>query len=462
MTKKNLYIACATAVMIISAAGCGKKSDTAKSAEANARDTLRAVTLYGPTTYFDYRGQEMGYEYENVKRFASDEGMVLKLSVANNVASMLAKLDSGEADVAAYPVPRIDEYSDRILNCGANEVTHQVLVQPGGKDALTDVTQLIGKEIYVEKDSKYHYRLKNLDDELGGGIVIHAISRDTLISEDLIEMVHSGEIPFTVVDSDIAEINRSYYPDLDIGMQLSLDQAGSWAVGKDNTALAERINAWSASNNTTTYTKSLYRKYFELSKIPSSDGTDFAAGASVGRDGVISMFDAYFQMYSELCGYDWKMLAAICFAESRFNPAVESWAGAMGLMQIMPSTAQALGYTLQEAANPELNIKIGAILIGKLNESLKKRIKNPKERIKFVVASYNSGLGHISDAIALAEKYGLDPELWEGNVSEAVLWKSKPKYFNDPVVRNGYFRGRETVDFVDKVLTAYRIYTRED
>ena len=101
-------------------------------------------------------------------------------------------------------------------------------------------------------------------------------------------------------------------------------------------------------------------------------------------------------------------------------------------------------------------------LIGKLNESLKKRIKNPKERIKFVVASYNSGLGHISDAIALAEKYGLDPELWEGNVSEAVLWKSKPKYFNDPVVRNGYFRGRETVDFVDKVLTAYRIYTRED
>lgn len=245
-------------------------------------------------------------------------------------------------------------------------------------------------------------------------------------------------------------------------MQLSLDQAGSWAVGKDNTALAERINAWSASNNTTTYTKSLYRKYFELSKIPSSDGTDFAAGASVGRDGVISMFDAYFQMYSELCGYDWKMLAAICFAESRFNPAVESWAGAMGLMQIMPSTAQALGYTLQEAANPELNIKIGAILIGKLNESLKKRIKNPKERIKFVVASYNSGLGHISDAIALAEKYGLDPELWEGNVSEAVLWKSKPKYFNDPVVRNGYFRGRETVDFVDKVLTAYRIYTRED
>ena len=92
MTKKNLYIACATAVMIISAVGCGKKAGTAKTAEANAPDTLRAVTLYGPTTYFDYRGQEMGYEYENVKRFASDEGMVLKLSVANNVASMLSLL----------------------------------------------------------------------------------------------------------------------------------------------------------------------------------------------------------------------------------------------------------------------------------------------------------------------------------------------------------------------------------
>ncbi len=298
----------------------------------------------------------------------------------------------------------------------------------------------------------------NLDDELGGGIVIHAINRDTMITEDLIEMVHTGEIPFTIVDSDIAELNRSYFPDLDIDLQLSLDQVGSWAVRADNSTLAEKIDAWSGNLKTSSYNKALYKKYFEMSKVTPDGGTDFDEDAEIADDGTISMFDAYFQMYADLAGCDWRMLAAICFAESRFNPAVESWAGAKGLMQIMPATAEALGYPSSSISNPEQNIRIGAILVGKLDESLKKKIRNPEERIKFVVASYNSGLGHISDAIALAEKYGLDPEVWTDNVGKAALWKSKPRYFNDPVVKNGYFRGRETVEFVDRVMAVYNVY----
>lgn len=441
------------------AAGCSSKNTGASDNDSVKRDTLRAVTLYGPTSYFDYRGQKMGYEYENVKKFAADRGMVLQLSVAHNVAAMLDLLKKREVDLVAYPVARIDEYSEIAVNCGFNEITHQVLVQHKGKDKLADVTQLIGKDVYVEKDSKYHYRLNNLDNELGGGINIHAISRDTLISEDLIEMVHRGEIAYTVVDSDIAELNRSYYPELDITLQLSFDQVSSWMVRTDDKQMEDMVNAWSANTKTSTYNKTLYKKYFELSRSAEMDGTDFSEGASVNRDGTISMFDAYFQMYAEQAGCDWKMLAAICFAESRFNPRVVSWAGAKGLMQIMPSTAGALGYRVEDIESPEANIRMGAALVGKLNEILKKRVKNPKERIKFVLASYNSGLGHVLDAIALAEKYGLDPQVWAGNVSEAALWKTKPKYYNDPVVKNGYFRGRETVDFVDRVLAVYEIYT---
>ncbi|MDE6444985.1 MAG: transporter substrate-binding domain-containing protein, partial [Muribaculaceae bacterium] len=173
-------------------------------------DTLHAATLYGPTSYFNYRGQTMGFDYENVKRFAEDEGMVLDLKIAPTLQSLLKMVQEGEVDLAAYPVPYIEEYNSLVRHAGHKEVTWQVLVQPAGAKRISDVTELVGKTVYVEKDSKYHYRLKNLNQELGGGIDIMPISKDSLITEDLIEMVDHGEIPLTVVDSDIAELNKSY------------------------------------------------------------------------------------------------------------------------------------------------------------------------------------------------------------------------------------------------------------
>ena len=107
---------------------------------------------------------------------------------------------------------------------------------------------------------------------------------------------------------------------------------------------------------------------------------------------------------------------------------------------------------------PENNIHAAARLLKKLDESLESKVPDDSERMKFVVASYNCGLGHVYDAIALAEKYGFNPKLWTGNVSEAALMKSRPQYYNDPVVKNGYFRGRETVDFVDRVMDVYQYY----
>ena len=124
------------------------------------------------------------------------------------------------------------------------------MIQPleKGKAAISDVTQLVGKDVYVEKDSKYESRLRNLNNEVGGGINIHTIARDTLMSEDLIEMVAGGEIPLTIVDSDIAQLDHSYFPNIDIRLEVSFPQRSAWAVSLTNSWLADSINAWAGTD----------------------------------------------------------------------------------------------------------------------------------------------------------------------------------------------------------------------
>lgn len=460
MATSFIHIAISAALIALTACGSNHaKQDNEDKHVSIVPDTLHAATLYGPTSYFNYRGQQMGFDYENLKRFADDEGMVLDLKVASSLQSLLRMVSEGEADLAAYPVPSIEEYNKIVKHCGHKEVTWQVLVQPAGKNRISDVTELVGKTVYVEQDSKYHYRLNNLNKELGGGIDIVPISRDSLITEDLIEMVDHGEIPLTVVDSDIAELNKSYYPRLDIDMKISLDQYASWAVRNDCDSLAARLDRWEKRRDNSETLRAIYKKYFEISKnsAPYEDPA-LAFRLKIRKGGSISPYDNLFKRHSSVAGYDWRLLAAIGFNESRFDNNVESWAGARGIMQLMPSTAKAVGIKPESISNPDANILGAARLLKKLDAALAPKVPDPEERMRFVIASYNCGLGHIFDAIELASKHGLNPEVWLGNVSEAALMKSRPLYYNDPVVKNGYFRGRETTEFVERVMSVFEYF----
>ena len=129
-------------------------------------------------------------------------------------------------------------------------------------------------------------------------------------------------------------------------------------------------------------------------------------------------------------------------------------------MQIMPGTARAYGVNPMELVNPEKNVMTAVASIKDLDNYLSKRIKDDSERIKFIIAAYNSGIGHVVDAIALAGKYGKNPYVWFGNVEDAILWKSNPDYYNDDVCKFGYFRGRQTVAYVKKVLHQYEIFKK--
>ena len=174
------------------------------------------------------------------------------------------------------------------------------------------------------------------------------------------------------------------------------------------------------------------------------------------KGGIISHYDQYFMTYSRDIRWDWRLMAAQCYQESTFDPQARSWAGACGLMQIMPGTADHLGLPRSSIFDPEQNIAAAARYLGELENTFSD-IRERSERTKFVLASYNGGSFHIRDAMALARKNGKNPQRWH-DVEPYVLGLSKPEYFNDPVVKNGYMRGSETVDYVRKIQERWNSY----
>ena len=455
--RNILLTLAATILLLLSAPACSSSgssgSDIDSAALCRLPDTLRVATLYGPTSYFSYRETQMGYDYDMISRFARDKGLALDLKLATNLTQAVEMLDSGLIDIIAYEVPVTSEYKEHVLPCGLENITYQVLVQPKAKaaDRITDVTELVGREVYVEDNSKYLHRLRNLNDELGGGIEIRTVNRDTLITEDLIEMVSDGEIPLTIVDSDIARINKTYYRDLDITLQVSFPQRSAWAVSPSRPWLADSVNLWSAQADPRHQRDILLKRYYEQSKLL-ADNPSFVADFSRGR---MSAFDNLFRHHAKTLGWDWRLLASVGYTESRFNPEVVSWAGARGVMQLMPATAAAFGLDSLSITNNDDNIGAAVKVLRSLDNSLKNQVPDPDERRKFVLAAYNSGLAHILDAIALARKYGYDPQRWFGQVEQALLLKSNAHYYNDPVCRHGYFHGRQTFEYVHSVIECF-------
>jgi membrane-bound lytic murein transglycosylase F len=196
----------------------------------------------------------------------------------------------------------------------------------------------------------------------------------------------------------------------------------------------------------------IYNKYFHNQRAASMVQSDYFAISS----GKISAWDEAIKTYSEEIGWDWRLVASLIYQESRFNPKARSWAGAYGLMQLMPSTAVRFG--VSRNSPPEEQIRAGIEFLKWLDDRFREQIPDDQERIKFILASYNIGPGHIIDAMSLAEKFGKDSKLWDHNVDEYLLKKSNPVFYRDPVVKYGYCRGIETLDYVNQVLDRYEHY----
>lgn len=319
--------------------------------DIQAAGELIAVTLSGPETYYEYRGQGFGLQYMMAEAFAGSIGVRLRMEIVNDSAELFTHLLTGEADLIAF------------------EIDSTTFVNDASPDSIT---------------------------------------------------------PCPV---------RS-----------------QWVVRSNSTELGEAINSW--------WQEDTRQKYLAMEKARTTQSRQRRVQvrpAMLNRQkGVISAYDELLIRQASRIGWDWRLLAAQCYQESGFDPKAVSWAGAQGLMQIMPSTAARLGLPRSEVFDPERNIEAAVRYLFLLDESFSD-IHSRQERINFILAAYNGGTGHVRDAMALAQKNGHNPHRWS-DVDPFILKLSQPQYYRDPIVKYGYLRGSETSGYVRQIQARWASY----
>lgn len=428
------------------------------------RGELIALTDFNSTDYFLYRGMPMGFQYELLEYFAKHLGVRLRIEVKNDMKETFDMLINGECDLIAKNLTVTKSRSRIVDFTYPHSQTRQVLVQRKPADWIMKSTKeldkalirnqidLARKKIFVQKNTSYSKRLQNLSDEIGDTIQIIETSRYSV--EELIMLVSTGKIDYTVCDENVAKVNEKYYPNIDIKTAISFPQNMAWAVRKESNDLEKEINKWLKKFKKTLKFRIIYNKYFNNPRSAHIVNSDYYSL----RSGKISIFDAVIKKESKKLDWDWRLIASLIYTESRFRPNARSWAGAYGLMQIMPCTFEQFGG--DTTSSPAENIKTGIKLLKWLDKHFSKVIKDENERIKFMLGSYNVGYGHVEDAMRLAEKYGRDPYRWDNNVEHFLKLKSNPKYYKDSVVRNGYCRGNMPVIYVREILERYEHYKK--
>jgi membrane-bound lytic murein transglycosylase F len=425
------------------------------------RGRLTAITDYNSTNYFIYRGQPLGYQYELLQDLADHMNIKLEVVVSNRLEETFNCLRMGDCDLIAMNLAITGHRRSQVNFIIPHGQTRQVLVQrkPTNWKKLSpsqleralirNQLDLAGKRVYVQHNSAYYRRMLHLAEEIGDTIEILDVPED---AETLIMLVADGQIDYTVCDENVALVNQTYYPNLDVQTAVSFPQNLAWAVHSEADELKKAIDDWLRQYRRSARHAVIYNKYFKNERSASIVKSDlFTLGS-----GKISVYDTYIKEYSERIGWDWRLLASMIYQESRFDPRARSWAGAFGLMQLMPVTAQRFGINMNSPARDQINA--GTQFISWLDKRFSPSVPDPEERIKFILASYNVGPGHVFDAIRLADKNGKDPGKWHDNVDEFLLKKSNPDYYLDPVVKYGYCRGTETIHYVDQVLERYDHY----
>ncbi|HBZ67256.1 MAG TPA: lytic transglycosylase F [Bacteroidales bacterium] len=416
------------------------------------RGKLIAVTQFNSVDYFLYHGEPAGYQFDLLKLFAKHLGVELEIIVRNDLDEAIHLLNRGQADLIAEDLfaGRVDTSRiDFTLPVGKSRL---LIVQPSGNKCpgqlcINSAIDLSGKTIPVASETTEYKRLE------GTLITLHLESKilelENTQQGEVIKLVAEKTIPFTVADEKTAIIYASRYPNLDISVPLSRFQTTHWGIRKGADAWGMLIDDWLGGFLNTNAATLIYKKYFGPTKWRK------AAAGSLVQNARLSDYDLLLKKATHKLGWDWRLLAALIFQESKFSHEAVSRKGAAGIMQLMPATA--IEYGIDSTSTTPQHIAAGIGLLYNIDRQLKHFVADSTERMKFVLASYNVGIGHVFDARRLAMKHGRNPDKW-AEVEIYMLKKSEPAYYTDNVVYYGYCHGEEPTNFVKNILKRYKHY----
>jgi membrane-bound lytic murein transglycosylase F len=391
----------------------------------------------------------MGYEFELLRNLANRLGVGLRLIVRADLEDAFRMLNEGRADIIAINFEVNEARKNYAAYTSPVNAISTVLVQPTDKKRVKQLTDLDNKVIHIKRGTVYKDKLLGLADSLGLTVDVKEVNESL---EYLINQVVTGDIDYTVVDDDIALVNATYYDNINVQLEISPPSEVSWAVRKNAPELLESINHWVDRINQTGYKAILYDKYFLNKK--NSYFRNASAFSSVSG-GNISVYDELIKEGADELGWDWRLLAALVYKESRFDNSAVSYAGAVGLLQLMPVTLQRFG--VSNPSDPNESLRGGVNYLKYLDRFWVEKVPDNYERIKFILASYNVGHGHVQDAWKLALKFGKDTRQWS-HVAFYLEKKSQPEIYRDPWVNSGYAKGQVAVKYVREVLSLYESY----
>lgn len=408
---------------------------------------IRMITRNNAATYFLWRGRLLGFEYELGRKLAEELGLRLEVVVAPSHDRLLPMLLEGRGDfVAAFLVPTETRREEGVVFSRPYHYASEVVVGRSSERPLEGLEGLAGRRLVVRPTSSYWTHLERLREEKGVDFEIVAAPSD-METETILTRVAEGDFDLTVADSHLLELEMTHRDDLQGLLALGERRPHAWALRPDSPRLKAAIDDFLADQYRGVFYNMRYAKYFERAEHL-EETREITRG-----DGVLSPYDELVRELAPRYDLDWRLVIAQMYQESRFDPEAESWAGAQGLMQVLPRTARELG--IDDLRDPRLGIEAGLRYLQWVRERFPERL-DPAERMWFSLAGYNAGHGHVRDARRLARRLGRDPDRWFGHVEQAMLALSEPRWANQ--ARHGYVRGQEPVDYVRSIRDRYRAY----
>lgn len=409
--------------------------------------SLRVITRNSPETYFLWRGELMGFEYELMREFSQRNKVKLEMVVADSFEEMTRLLADGKGDVIAAGLSRTDErkkLTDIAFSIRYNRVS-ELLVAHKDSSPINNLSDLKDRTLNIRKSSAFWKTAQGIAKEHGAQI---NIVDETKSTEMLIGQVADKAIDLTIADSNLISIEKQFRDQIVTPLTLNESIPYAYMVRKDNTQLLQSINNFIRKEYRRTFYNVVKSKYFSDQKRLKKHREE-----RITTDSTLSPYDNIVQDKSSKYRFDWRLITSQMYQESRFNPNAKSAAGAQGLMQVLPRTAKELG--IHDLTQPAQSIDAGVKYMNWTRDRFSEDMPT-QERLFFALAAYNAGFGHVKDAQRLAKQMNLDPKKWFNNVEKAMLLLQQPTYYKK--ARFGYCRGSEPVNYVREIHQRYLGY----
>lgn len=422
--------------------GCNDKTPLPSQVEhIIERGTLRVGTLYHPLHYYLEHEQPAGLEYELAQQFAGSLGLELEMVPVYNLDALFTLLDIGEVDLLAAGLTHTPQRRQAYRFGPSYYKVTNMLVYRNGQPQPKDVSQLTGT-LQVVAGSSQAEQVQALQSQLPE--LVWEAPRDT-DAEELLRLVAEEQADYTLVPDVLLARTQRFYPDIKAAFKLGDRQPVAWAFkhSEDDSLLAALLDFFAQQHDSDNLAR-LHEKYF--GHIQHFDYVDTHIFLRRVRD-ILPRYQPLFERYA--AELDWRLLAAISYQESHWDPLAESYTGVRGMMMLTEDTAQQVG--IKNRLDAEQSIKGGAKYLTSLISRLPESIPE-SERIWFALAAYNLGLGHVLDVRRLTKSRQQNPDSW-ADVKENLPLLHQPRWYKQ--TRHGYARGREALQFVNNIRQYY-------